>query len=209
MFKAIIFDIDGVLLDSFEANWKFYQDLMVKNGYRAPTRKEILAIINLPMMDGIKILTGLTDEAEIKRIWKMGRDRVVPYPVGLVSIPEGLEEVIKNLSRKYQLAIVTSRVKNSVYSISYLAKLKKYFKVAVAYEDTAEHKPSPGPLLLAARKLNLKPGECVYVGDMASDLTAARAAGMKAVMYSKNKFNRADAQTKIFKKLPEVILSLE
>ena len=209
MLKAIIFDIDGVLLDSFEANLKFYQDLMIKAGYRPPTRKEAPTLFHLPMMDTIKLLTGSISEDEIKKIWKMGRDRVVPYTAGLLSMHDGAEETIKILSKNYQLAIVTSRVRNGIYTIPQLKKLEKYFKVAVAYEDTIDHKPSPEPLLLAAKKLGLKPEECVYIGDAETDIMAARAAGMKVVMYSKTDFNQADASTKIFTKLPEIIASLE
>ena len=41
MIKAVIFDVDGVLLDSFEANFTFYQNLMKAAGYTAPTRKKL------------------------------------------------------------------------------------------------------------------------------------------------------------------------
>lgn len=54
MIKAIIFDVDGVLFDSFEANFKFYEDLFNKAGYIPPTRKEYPKLFHLPMMDVIK-----------------------------------------------------------------------------------------------------------------------------------------------------------
>ena len=205
MIKAVIFDIDGVLLDSFEANLKFYQDLMVKNGYRPPTNEQVAAVFHLSMMDGIKIFTGSTSDDEVERIWKMGRDKEVPYPFELLVIPDGVEDVIESLNKNYCLGIVTSRVRKGIYSIPLLKKLEKYFKVAVAYEDTVEHKPNPEPLLLAAEKLGLKPEECVYIGDMESDIIASKAAGMKIIIYSKIKFDQTDAQTEVFTKLPELI----
>jgi len=208
MIKAIIFDIDGVLLDSFEANLKFYQDLMVKAGYRPPTREELMAVFHLTMMDAIKVLTGPTSEAEIKRIWKMGGDGEVEYPIALLNMPDGVEEVIENLSKNYQLGIVTSRIRNSVYPSPRLKNLERYFKVAIAYEDTTKYKPNPEPLILAAKKLGLEPAECVYVGDMEADVIAARAAGMKIIIYSKNKFDQVDAYTQTFIRLPELIASL-
>ena len=57
MIKAVIFDIDGVLLDSFEANLKFFQDLMIKFGYLPPTKEEVPPIFHLNMWDAIRSLT--------------------------------------------------------------------------------------------------------------------------------------------------------
>ena len=53
--------------------------------------------------------------------------------------------------------------------------------VVAALEDTTRHKPSPDPLLHAAAALGVEPATCVYVGDAAVDMVAARAAGMGAV----------------------------
>lgn len=208
MLKAILFDIDGVLLNSFEANLKFYQDLMVKAGYPPLKREAAPALFHLTMRNAIKKITGSTSEAEIEKIWKMGRDRAVPYPMELLSMYDGVEETIKILSKNYQLAIVTSRVRNGIYTIPQLKKLEKYFKATVSCEDTAEPKPSGEPLFLAAHKLGLKPEECVYVGDTETDIMAARAARTKIIIYSKIKFNQADASISDFRKLPEAIAEL-
>src|SRR3989338_9085340 len=136
MIKAVIFDIDGVLLDSFEANLKFFQDLMVKTGYRPPTREEFPAIFHLSMMDAIKEITKSTSESEIKKIWEIGRGREVGYDLDLLAVPEEAEKVIETLGKSYLLGIVTSRIKESVYESPKLSKLEKYFRVVVSYQDT-------------------------------------------------------------------------
>jgi HAD superfamily hydrolase (TIGR01549 family) len=208
MITSILFDIDGVLLDSFEANLKFYQDLMVKAGYRPPVREEMPALFHLSLLDAIKAMTKVTSEAEINRIWRIGRDREVSYDLGLLTMPEGAQQVIAILSKKYALGIVTSRVRNSVYEFPPLAKLQKYFKVAIAYEDTTKHKPDPEPLLLAADKLGAASENCAYIGDVENDIKAARGAGMKAIIYSQRDFPQADICTSVFTKLPALVLSL-
>lgn len=209
MIKAIIFDIDGVLLDSFEANLKFFQDLMIKTGYRPPTREEFITIFHLSMMDAIKELTKSDSGEEIKRIWEIGRSREVEYDVDLLKVPEGIGEVLEKLSKNYLLGIVTSRIKESVYESPKLAKLEKYFKGEVSYQDTKNHKPHPEPLLFAAEKLKVKPKECVYIGDVENDIKAARAAGMRIIIYSKNNFPQADACTNLFINLPKLISFLK
>ncbi len=209
MIKAILFDIDGVLLDSFEANLKFFQDLMLRAGYRAPTREEFPVIFHLSLMDAVRTLTKSDSEEEIKRVWEMGYKREVSYPVELLNMPDGADKTIAILSKNYLLGIVTSRIKEAVYESSKLARLEKYFKIAVAYQDTINHKPHPEPLLLAAKTLEVNPKECVYIGDVENDIKAARAAGMKVIIYSKQQFSEADKCTSVFTKLPELILALK
>lgn len=208
MIKAVVFDIDGVLLNSFEANLKFFQDLMTKVGYRPPTREEFPPIFHLSMMDAIKTLTKSNSDEEIKRIWETGRSRKVKYHLELLTMPERARKVIETLSKKYPLGIVTSRIKESVYEVPALLKLQKYFKVAISYQDTINHKPHPEPLLLACRKLNVSPGEAVYIGDVENDIIAGKAAGMKVIIFSQNQYKDADANTAQFVKLPELIKSL-
>lgn len=70
------------------------------------------------------------------------------------------------------------------------------------------HKPDPEPLLLAAQKLGVKPEETVYIGDVENDLKAAHAAGMKVILYSKDKPEDADAYATSFEKLPSIIGAL-
>ena len=86
--------------------------------------------------------------------------------------------------------------------------MQKYFRVAISYQDTINHKPHPEPLLLATKKLKVEPEESVYIGDVENDIKAGKAAGMKVIIYSKNQFSNADLCTSSFKKLPELIASL-
>jgi HAD superfamily hydrolase (TIGR01509 family) len=209
MLKAVIFDMDGVLLDSFEANLDFFQRLMVKAGYSAPTREEYLEKgFHKSMADVVKMLVEDAANEEVERILDFRRKREIVSNHDLLKFPQGLEEVIKKLSKNHKLAIVTSRIKDSVYKHPQMAALKKYFETDVAYEDTTNHKPHPEPLLLATEILGLCPEECVYVGDAQSDLDASHSAGMKCVILSTKRFESADAYTDDFRKIPEVIKSL-
>lgn len=205
MIKAVLFDVDGVLLDSFEANLVFFQNLMKRAGHRPPTREEYAKLFHLHMRGVIKTLTDSLPDEEIDKIWEMGNSREVPYPVELLSIPEHAEEVIKTLNKDYQLGIVTSRQKNGIFESPKLTKLEKYFTIVVSYEDTTQHKPNPEPLTFAYQKLQIHASDSVYIGDSESDLIAAKSAGGKIVMYSEKKFPDADAQTTTFYQLPEII----
>jgi len=208
MIKAVIFDVDGVLIDSFEANLKFYQDLSVKAGYKKPTREEYSKLFHATLTDVIKVLTKSKDEKEIKRIWEMGKNRVVRYPDELISVSKDLDKVLDSLKEKYTLAIVTSRLKGGIKKLPQLAKYESLFKTIIYYDDTQNHKPHPDPLLLAVKKLGIKPNEAVYIGDAETDLQASKAAGMKIIIYGKIKHKGADKHTDSFNQLPGLIKQL-
>jgi pyrophosphatase PpaX len=202
MIKAILFDLDGVLLDSKKANIKFYQNLLKKSGYRRPSDKEVLKVFHLTMEEAIKVLTKEKSDYKIKKVWQMGhRTR---YPTRLVSMPEHSKDVIKALSKDYKLGIVTGRIRKGIDRFFRFSGLRKYFDVAVSFEDYKKPKPNPEPLLVALKKLRLSSEEAVYIGDSSSDIKAAKAAKMKVIAYPK-RIESADFNLRNFKDLSKAI----
>lgn len=208
MIKAVIFDIDGVLIDSFEANLKFFQDLMVKAGYKPPTRKEYATLFHLSMFDVIKTLTKLSSDEKTQEIWEMGKSRAVEYPHHLLVVTKGVEKTLGTLSKNYVLGIVTNRVKEGIYEIPALLKLKKYFSATIAYQDTKNHKPHPEPLLLICERLNVDPKMAVYIGDAEIDIAAGKDAGMKTILFSKTIAGSPDLSTQNFQEIPSLVKKL-
>jgi len=208
MIKAILFDVDGVLLNSYEANLKFFQDLMLHAGYPPPTREHYQTMFHMPMRDVVEALTQSESVDEIAKICAMGRGKDVIYDIGLLSMPTHAEIIIPSLRAHYRLGIVTGRIRTSVYEFPPLAKMKDHFSVVISYEDTTNHKPHPEPLLCAADSLEINPSECLYIGDTEIDIAAAKAASMKNILFSSNESDTADAQTTSFSELPEIIAKL-
>ena len=205
MIRAIIFDVDGVLLDSFEANFLFFQKLFRRTGFTPPTRDEFKPMFHFTMWDVIKSVTRLDDDKKVEEIWNLGR--AGEFYTRNPKLSEGVAPIVRQLSKGYSLAVVTSRVQTYMFE-GPLADLKQYFKVAIGYEDTENHKPHPEPLLLAAKQLDAKPEECAYVGDVENDVKAAKAAGMKVIIYSGEQLKEVDAQTSDFSKIPDLIKTL-
>lgn len=206
--KAVLFDVDGVLLDSFEGNLKFHQDLMLASNNRPPTREEFKPMFHLTLRDSIKKIVPSISENDLEKAWLLGKNRVVRYPIELLSLPDGAKETLFALAKKYSLGIVSSRFRNSVFEFPKLAEMKALFKVTVAYEDTANHKPHPEPLLLACSRLEVNPENAVYIGDTETDVKASNAAGMHSVAYSGLFIPGADKCTDSFKELPRIIETL-
>jgi N-acetyl-D-muramate 6-phosphate phosphatase len=200
MIKAIIFDVDGVLLDSFESNFEWFCNLMRLAGYRPPTKEEYAKLFHLSGADALRTFPGISDNQEFERIWKL-RDVTESKPPVL---RHGSRSVLEALGKKYKLGIVTNRVRQYAFEPP-LDSLKSFFRVSIAFEDTEKHKPDPEPLWLAAKKLGIQPNECVYVGDAETDLLAARSAGMQFVLFSRNQVSDVVIRTSDFAQLPELI----
>jgi pyrophosphatase PpaX len=214
MIKAVIFDVDGVLIDSFNANHRFLQKVFKKAGYKNLTKKEYKNMFHMSAKEVIIHFTKTKDDQEIERIFQMVKSKdEIPYPIELITTPKNLEKTIFKLSKQYRLGIVTSRVRGSTFMLPQLKKIKKYFLVEVAFENTKKHKPDPEPIIFALKKMNVLNTETVYIGDSLSDLQAAKAAGVKIInfykfsKFSKKDLSEADGKTNDFASLPKIISS--
>jgi HAD superfamily hydrolase (TIGR01662 family) len=205
MLKAILFDVDGVLIDSLDANYQFYKTLLTTAGYKPPTKKEYPRYFHNSLYKNAEIFSD-GSKKETERVFKLGEQ--IEYPFDIINLHRGAEKAVKELSKKYKLGIVTSRLQDRFFKIPGLEKLQKLFSVVVAFEDTRNHKPHPEPLLLACKKLKIKPREAVYVGDAETDILAGKAAGMKTILYLKKRLWNPDLHTASLTKLSSLAASL-
>ncbi|MBU1326521.1 HAD family hydrolase [Patescibacteria group bacterium] len=206
MIKAILFDIDGVLIDSRLANEKFYRGLIRHAGYPDPPETLFADSFHRSAWDNIARMTGETDEAKIRRVWEMLGQ--VTYPFNLVKVPQGAQNVVKLLTKNgYLLGLVTNRVRLGVKHFFRIFGHQHDFDAIVTFEDVRRPKPDPEPVLLALTQLGIKPQEAVYIGDSASDMEAARTAGVYFIA-----FNNPGLSCKLnvnnFTKLPGMIKNL-
>lgn len=208
MIKAVLFDVDGVLLDSFEANLKFFKDLMRFTGYQPPTADRFRSMTHMTFQNLVSELTGLTSQEKIEKIIELRKNGTVPYPDELLRAPTELVATLQTLSRRYPLGVVTSRFRQEFDEASVLHPVVSLFSTIVAYEDTKKHKPHPEPMLLAAQRLGVSPSECVYIGDAQTDFEAATNAGMQFLNFAQIPLDGAAIWTDDFKKIPELIFGL-
>lgn len=181
--KAIIFDIDGVLVETLKANTEMYKAILVSAGYPEPHEDNIKDLLHLPLWYGVKALIKSDDTDEITRVRDMIHAPNVSHS-SLNEFPQNLEAVLEELHKQYSLAIVTSRIKVGVTEIFEKREIEHLFDVVVTYEDVVNPKPHPEPLELALKKLGIGKDDAVYVGDMDSDIDAANAAGMRSIHLS-------------------------
>lgn len=206
MITTILFDVDGVLLDSLDANIEFYQELFKAAGHQQPTAAFLTDRHHLSVWDTITEVTGISDENEKREIMNLV-DSLEYVPRYTSVLQPDVQETVIAIGQKYTIGVVTSRLSVHVYSGA-LFPLKDHFKTTVSFDDVTHPKPHPEPLLLAAERLNVDVAECVYIGDMPTDILAANAAGMQSIHFSPNKHEYATRQTTVFEELPDIIETL-
>lgn len=208
--KAVIFDIDGVLIDSIKANAIFFENLFKNIAGAKYSRKEYIKRNYMTMWDIIKYFTKERSDQRIREIWKLAlKSR---YTHEHIKLPKDGVAVLRTLSRNYKLAVVTARQTAGVRPILRRYGYIKYIKTMVSFKDYKHPKPHPEPLLVALKKLKVKAKEAVYVGDMESDILCAKSAGVRSILYKRPysilKKSKPDYTVKSFKQLSALVNKL-
>lgn len=205
MIRTILFDVDGVLVNSFEANFKFYYDFFRSFGYEGFTRDWYIENQHLTFMDVIRKIARV-DDAKAQRIWDAGYNKKVLYTVDLITLMPGVRETIPTVANRYSLGIVTNKTKTGkMFEIKGMDELKGYFKTIVYSEDVQKPKPDPAGIRLALQRLDSSPEEAVYVGDMPSDMKAAKDAGVRFIAFRNERMENAKIWTPDFSNIPHLI----
>jgi len=209
MLKAILFDRDGTLLESTEANKYFCWDVLGLAGYKNIPEEKIAQSNHLAFWDRIKFLTKETDEEKVRQIWNLKEK--VRYRRELLGLAKDEVKILKQLSKKYLLSVVTNATRSGIQGFYEVSGLENNFTEGVSADDVTNPKPDPEPLLIALQKLNLEPKEAIYVGDSSVDLEASKAAGMKFInlnVFNKEKVEGADFYAGTFRELEEIIITI-
>jgi len=202
MIKAVIFDIDGVLLDSKDANCLFFQNLLESAGYRRPSTEEVSHVFHLTMLDALRFLTGDTEE-NVRLLWERGHS--FPFSRELLRVPKGAPTVLRELKTTYKIAIATGRIRRGIPTLCEMYGVpEKFFDVVVTFENFTKPKPDSESLLVAVQRLTIAPRDAVYIGDQETDRRAAASAGMHFLFYSADN-DRIDP----FSALPAAICALD
>lgn len=174
-YAAVLFDLDGTLLDSIELIVASFQHATGEHLGRPIERAAVIPTIGRPLAAVLEELApgqGPVLLASYERFLRRHHDRLVRlYPAA--------DDLLTELrTRRYPLGIVTSKHRAVAQLAFDLTGLDRLVDLVICVEDTPRAKPAPDPLLLAAGRLGLAPADCLYVGDSEHDLAAATAAGM-------------------------------
>jgi HAD superfamily hydrolase (TIGR01509 family) len=186
MTKAIIFDMDDVIVNSSPVHFEAYEKALADFGIKAPKitgklRRDIYGMRIREIMEllarefkmnvDVKELTRHRNEYFMELIRKKG-----------VGAMPGLFELVENI-KKWGLkrAVASSGVKIYVNEVVIRLGLGDFFDAVVTGDDVTNPKPAPDAFLTAAKRLGVEPADCAVLEDAAKGLEAAKAAGMLAI----------------------------
>ena len=181
-FKGVIFDMDGTLIESTEADYLAWQRTFADFG-RELTFFDYKPLLGIKSADVIRKTLGVIDEDEVKKCLatKLQYFKEIMRTQGIQPVlgAKQLLQQVKNLPGKMALATSSRREKMNMVMTD--LKFLDYFDEIVTGEEVINSKPAPDVFLLAAKKLNLNPEDCVVLEDAVSGVSAAKAAGMKCI----------------------------
>lgn len=178
---AVIFDMDGTLVATTEADFLAWQKLFSTYD-RSLTFEEYFPLLGKKSSDVVHHVLGLHGhEATGAMHRKMVFFEEIVREKGIDMMPNA-EQLLKELQAEHiPIALATSSRVMKMKLVMKTANLDKYFTAVVTGEEVTVGKPGPDIFLLAAKRLNVDPAQCVVIEDAASGVAAAKAAGMKCV----------------------------
>lgn len=173
--KAIIFDLDGVIVDSFERQLIVFNELRVKYGFEAMKKDAVRAGWwgNSLETNARLFFKGVGME----KLKKDYNDMVIKH-IDKGKLMANASEVLSKIREKnLKTGLVTNTTTQRTKKELEAHKIRKMFDVVVTADDVEKPKPYPDPILMACKKLNVEPDEIIYVGDTKNDYKAGKAAG--------------------------------
>ena len=181
--RAVLWDMDGTLVDSADYHWEAWRETMAREGHPI-THDKFLATFGqrndsiLPQWLGAQATNEL-----IERIGdaKEAFYRQLVCERGIEPLP-GVSPWVGRLHRQgWRQAIASAAPRKNVETVLQAIHIADYFEALVSAEDVHRGKPDPEVFLLAAARVNVPPSHCIVVEDALHGIEAARAAGMKSI----------------------------
>ncbi len=179
--KGVIFDLDGVLVDTVPLHFKAWQNVFAGYGKDLSFQEYKTKVDGIPTEAGVKAILPQAAGEQLKAIVAQKREQfMLLLKENSVEVhPDALSLVKKLKERRIPLAVISSS-KNCRFILD-IARLDDFFTVVVSTDEVVRGKPHPDIFLAAAEKLNIDTAECVVVEDAVLGVKAARAAGAKCV----------------------------
>ena len=181
-FKGVIFDMDGTLIVSTEADYLAWEKVFDQYGKKL-TYEDYQPILGIKSANVIKDHLGITGEEDVKRILKEKFDFFVEIitekPIKPVVAAEAF---LKSLAgHPVKVALATSSRKEKMQMVLKQLNFLQYFDAIVTGDEVLHSKPAPDIFLKAAERLGLKAEECMVIEDGPIGVAAAKRANMKCV----------------------------
>jgi len=199
--SAVIFDCDGVMFDSRQANINFYNHILTHFGLPPMTAEDIEFVHMNTVVESLNHIFRDSPYLARAQEYRLNLD-YIPFIKDMVIEP-GLKEVLDFLKPDFGLAVATNR-SNTIGKVLELNGLSHYFDIVVSSLDVKNPKPHPEPVYKILDFFGIEPQECLYVGDSEVDFQVCQAAGVPLIAY-KNKALKAHIHVESLSEVKEIL----
>lgn len=177
--RAVIWDMDGIIIDSAPYHLKAWQEVFAKRGLNF-TDDDFHSSFG---MRNDTIIGGFLGEgASDEEIAAIGQEKEASFRLKIRQNPRPLPGVVTLMAalaeRGLKMAIASSAPRENIELVINTLGIARYFTVIISEKDVTRGKPEPDGYLLAAKRLGVKPENCLVIEDAIVGVTAARRAGM-------------------------------
>ena len=180
MVKAILFDLDGTLIDASAAIIETFNSVMNRFGLDPWTNSRITASIGRPLMTLFKEVGPDCRSFQLQQMLKAYEELAREEDPRAVRLKPNVRRTLVTLGKNAQMGVVTSRRRRGARNILRRFELEKYFSAIIGIESVDRPKPDAEPLRLALDLLGVPPEEALMVGDTPDDVRSARNAGVRS-----------------------------
>jgi HAD superfamily hydrolase (TIGR01509 family) len=181
-FQAIIFDMDGVIVDSESRHERAFHEVVREIGYS--DKLELRFADYVGRSDQILWLDFVArhkPSQTMTELSAMKRRRVVDIIRREQPLFAGLPELVEKLSARYALGLASGSEREVVEEVLQINRLGRFFPAVVSDSDVTRGKPAPDIFLRAAELLKLAPEACCVIEDSTAGVAASLAAGMEVI----------------------------
>jgi 16S rRNA pseudouridine516 synthase len=188
-FRAVIFDLDGILADS-EPSWDDIDaKLLSEYGvtYRGEHHREVLGVSYKASVEFFKKTFNIT--APTEELMRRRGEIATDFFANKIGLFPHVKEVLEELrNMKLRLAVATSSVSASARPFLDRHQITEFFEVIITGDEIERGKPAPDIYLRAAEKLGVAANECLVIEDSLSGVAAAKAAKMRVAAIPDTRF---------------------
>jgi beta-phosphoglucomutase family hydrolase len=185
--KAVLWDLDGVLVDSAPYHGRAWGELMASQG-RELSDAEFRRTFGWRNDAILSYLLGDLSPEDVTRLAARKEELFREAARGnIVALPGALALLRLLRERGLELALVSSTPRANIDLVLSSLGLETAFDVVIGEEDVKHGKPDPEGFLLAAERLAVAPGECVVIEDAPAGVEAAKRGGMRCVGVSRDR----------------------
>jgi pyrophosphatase PpaX len=178
--KAILWDLDGTLLDSNDVIAESWRYTVMHYAGRDVSDEEIRRTYGEMLIDSMFWMLPEADPYEALDFYRKYQRTIF---LDRIKLFNGAEEVLRLLNKAgYKNAIVTSRLKTSTYRAMDKYGLAELFDAILTADDTDKFKPDPEPIYMILDMIGCKIDESIFIGDTTQDMEAGKNAGIFTVL---------------------------